>query len=62
MKELNDHFTYSVYKHVSGAIFENHKLLYSFMLAVKLAEKAIDPVEWKFFVHGYPLSLSILHL
>jgi hypothetical protein len=55
--ELNDYFTYLVYKHVSGSIFENHKLLHSFMLAVKLVDpREIDPVEWKFFISGYPKS------
>lgn len=55
---LNSFFTYSVYKNVCRSLFENHKLLFSFLLTMKILEgqKEVDPVEWRFLISGTSLG------
>lgn len=55
---LVEHFTYSVYQSVCSSIFDKHKLLFSFLMCVKLMEMDIDQNEWKFLVHGYDTKVS----
>ena len=44
----------NVYRYTCRSLFERHKLLLAFQLAVKMKEKegAIDPEEYKFFLRG----------
>lgn len=54
LQNLNDYFTYSVYKNVCRSLFEKHKLLFSFLLTVKIMQGAneLDPGEWRFLLSG----------
>jgi dynein heavy chain len=51
---LNAHFTYSLYVNVCRSLFERHKLLLSFIMAVKMQQHAgaVDPKEWRFLLAG----------
>ena len=47
---LNDHFTYSLYESVCRSLFEKHKLLFSFLVSIKILQgyNQIDAEEWVF--------------
>lgn len=51
---LNDYFTLSIYNNVCRSLFERHKLLFSFILCVKIlqGEDMIDPLEYRFLLSG----------
>ncbi len=51
---LNKYFTYSLFTNVCRSLFENHKLLFSFFLCVKILENEheLDPQEWRFLLAG----------
>lgn len=51
---LNEYFTYSVYTNVCRSLFERHKLLFSFILCVKIlqGEDMIDGNEYRFLLSG----------
>jgi dynein heavy chain len=51
---LNAHFTYSLYLNVCRSLFERHKLMFAFLLAVKISQAAgaVDPAEWRFLLAG----------
>jgi len=51
---LNDTFTFSVYRNVCRSLFERHKLLYSFILCIKIlqGEGVIDATEYRFLLSG----------
>lgn len=54
LDNLNAYFTYSLYENVCRSLFEKHKLIFSFILAVKILEgrKEMDEVEWRYFLAG----------
>eukprot|EP00668_Euglena_longa_P046499 GGOE01062184.1.p1 GENE.GGOE01062184.1~~GGOE01062184.1.p1 ORF type:complete len:1100 (-),score=391.90 GGOE01062184.1:241-3348(-) len=45
---INDFFTYSLYKNVCRSLFEKHKLLLSFIMTTKIME--VDPAEMRFLL------------
>ena len=64
---LNEYFTVSVYNNICRSLFERHKLLFSFILCIKIlqGDGAIDAAEYRFLLSGispahvdYPLPSS----
>jgi dynein heavy chain len=51
---LNNHFTYYVYQNICRSLFEAHKLLFSFLLTIKIMQgnDLVDPMEWRFLISG----------
>ncbi|GBF98747.1 dynein heavy chain axonemal [Raphidocelis subcapitata] len=51
---LNAAFTFSLYAVVCRSLFERHKLMFAFMLAIKVQQQrgGIDPREWRFLLAG----------
>ncbi|OQS07665.1 sporangia induced dynein heavy chain, partial [Thraustotheca clavata] len=62
LQNLNDYFTYSIYKNVCRSLFEKHKLLFSFLLTIKILQgnELIDGLEWRFLLSG--MAPSILQM
>jgi dynein heavy chain len=54
LKNLNECFTYILYRNVCRSLFEKDKLLFSFLLTTKimLGNKLLDFTELKFFLQG----------
>ena len=55
---LNEFITYLLYTNVCRSIFEVHKLMFSFLLAIKIQMGAgkIDLAEWRFLLSGGKLA------
>ncbi|OQR83181.1 sporangia induced dynein heavy chain [Achlya hypogyna] len=62
LQNLNDYFTYSIYKNVCRSLFEKHKLLFSFLLTIKIlmGNNLIDGLEWRFLLSGMAPSMVSL--
>jgi dynein heavy chain len=54
IKNLNEFFTLSLYDNVCRSLFEKHKLLFSFILTIKIlfGYNSLDPEEWRYFLAG----------
>ncbi|XP_065895241.1 dynein axonemal heavy chain 1-like isoform X2 [Dysidea avara] len=51
---INDYFTFSLYSNVCRSLFEKHKLLFSFLVCVRILmnENKINMGEWHFLLSG----------
>jgi dynein heavy chain len=58
IQTLNDFITYLLYANVCRSIFELHKLMFSFLLAIKIemGKGNIDLSEWRFLLAGGVLA------
>ena len=62
LRNLNEFFTYSLYQNICRSLFEVHKLLFSFMLCLKIrqAQKLIEYEELRFLLTGGTSTVSDL--
>jgi dynein heavy chain, axonemal len=51
---LNNYFSYHLYKNICRSLFEKDKLLFSFVMAIRILEHdgSVDPAEWMFLISG----------
>ena len=51
---MNNYFTYSLYENVCRSLFEKHKLLFSFVLTIKImqGDNKVDINEWRYLLSG----------
>nr|WAW84827.1 axonemal dynein heavy chain 1 [Halisarca dujardinii] len=51
---INEYFTFSLYSNVCRSLFEKHKLLFSFLLCVRILmnDNKIDMNEWRYLISG----------
>ena len=54
MQNLKDYFAYLLYENVCRSLFEKHKLLFAFLLCIRLLQSRneVDPSEWRFLISG----------
>ena len=64
VNNLNDYFTNSIYSNVCRSLFERHKLLFSFILTIKIlqGEDNVDNTEYRFLLSGIAPSRVSLPL
>ncbi|KAM7402690.1 hypothetical protein PAMP_017906 [Pampus punctatissimus] len=51
---INEFFTFSLYSNVCRSLFEKHKLMFAFLLCVRIMmnENKIDMAEWRYLLSG----------
>ncbi|XP_035245196.1 dynein heavy chain 1, axonemal isoform X1 [Anguilla anguilla] len=51
---INEFFTFSLYSNVCRSLFEKHKLMFAFLLCVRIMmnENKIDMAEWRYMLSG----------
>jgi dynein heavy chain len=51
---LNAYFTFALYQNICRSLFETHKMLFSFLLTIKImqGENRVDAEEWRFLISG----------
>jgi dynein heavy chain len=54
VENINSYFSFSLFTNVCRSLFEKHKLLYSFLLTVRILmnDNKIDMDEWRFLLAG----------
>ncbi|VDM31966.1 unnamed protein product [Hydatigera taeniaeformis] len=54
IESINNYITFSLYANVCRSLFERHKLLFSFLITIKILEEEnlIDPGEWRYLLSG----------
>lgn len=62
IKNLNDHFTQNLYENICRSLFEAHKLLFSFILTVKVlfGSRSMDHDEWRYYLAGPSGAIDIV--
>ncbi len=60
IRALNEHFTASIFTNVCRSLFERHRLMFSFLIAVRImqAEGRINSTEWR-YVPCYAVSPTV---
>merc|ERR1712072_1499619 len=55
---FNVFFTYFVYTNVCRSLFEAHKLLFSFLMTIKImmGDARVDALEWRFCISGQTIK------
>ncbi|XP_072576883.1 dynein axonemal heavy chain 1 isoform X1 [Vulpes vulpes] len=56
---INRHLTYNLYSNVCRSLFEKHKLMFAFLLCVRIMmnEDKIDQGEWRYLLSGGSIQL-----
>ncbi|GCB81875.1 hypothetical protein scyTo_0023034, partial [Scyliorhinus torazame] len=59
IKLINNHFTYSLYLSVCRSLFEKHKLMFAFLVCVRIMmnDNKIDMHEWHYLLSGGSVQL-----
>lgn len=54
LNNMNNYFTYSLYENVCRSLFEKQKLLFSFLLTMKIlqGDNKINMAEWRYLLAG----------
>jgi len=57
-----DYFTYFLYCNICRSLFEQHKLMFSFLMCIKIlqGDGKVDALEWRFLISGMSLGRSEL--
>jgi dynein heavy chain len=59
---LNNHFTLNLYDNICRSLFEKHKLIFSFVLTIKIlqGDNLVDPDEWRYYLAGPSGEIEIV--